>query len=245
MQQEIALSYTVGGVGVDSGKVRVIVLQGNGLAHFVQSTNVTAGNFATTATGLLFPRLVVGDFLSQGRDQLLLAAYDQTSGAVSMDVLEFDNGTHAATVTTALPSLGNDMRGAHFASPPLNATGAKFFYDDGTFSSMTVNGLGIPLIEVLEANGGDLVDTAADELVLHLMFIDPVQAKKRSGAAPVSFPHDSRRKQRHHLDRIEHHYGICKRPIRLECQNGGHIPTQHRRSRPPLPMSMRSKKRRS
>ncbi|HET7064838.1 MAG TPA: PKD domain-containing protein [Rudaea sp.] len=177
MQQEIALSYTVGGAGADSGKVRVIVLQGNGLAHFVQASNVTAGNFATTATGLLFPRLVVGDFLSQGRDQLLLAAYDQTSGAVSMDLLEFDNGTHAATVTTALPTLGNSMRGAHFASPPLNATGAKFFYDDGTFSSMQVNGGGIPLIEALEANGGDLVDTAADELVLHLMFIDPVQAK--------------------------------------------------------------------
>ncbi len=177
LQQEIAASWTVGGTGANSGKVRVVVVQGNGLAHFVQANNVTAGNFATTATGLLFPRLTVGDFLAQGRPQLLLAAYDQPSGAVSMDLLEFDNGTNAATLTTALPTLGNSMRGAHYASPPLNAMGAKFFYDDLTNSAMQVNGSGIPVIEALEANGGDVVDTAADELLLHLMFIDPSQSK--------------------------------------------------------------------
>ena len=166
-RKEIAASWIVGGAGGDAGKVHVVVLTGNGIAHFAQANNVAGGNFVTTAAGLKNPQLAVADFLLQGRDELALTAYDQTTGNVSIDLLEYD---HGSSITTVLPTVGNSMRGAHFTSA-LGGDG-KFHYDGGTQTVMTtVAGIGV--IEDLRADGGDVVDTPTAELVLQVMFARP------------------------------------------------------------------------
>jgi len=174
-QQEIAVSWTVAG-GADSGKVRVVVLKGDASAHFVQAANATAGN-TVSATGLTFPRLAAGDFLLAGRDQLVLAAYSPTTGTIPLRLIELDDGTNPASLTTVLPVSGVAMRANSYVSyldgdyPP----GAPTFYIDSAFPiTMQANGSGRGVIEGLDVDGGDMGDTAAAEIALHVMFPEPV-----------------------------------------------------------------------
>ncbi len=195
-KREVAVSWVIAS-GDDAGKVRVVVLQGNGIAHWVQANNNTAGVFLTTNTGLQFPRLVAGDFLAQGRDQIVLAAYDPSIGKVSLDLLEFDNGTHASSVTTALPTLGFSMRGENF-SAVLGGSGmsASWFIIDQDNGLVLTEGVNyyamqasgsLPVIEGFEVNGGDVADTAAAELVYYVMFVDPVESKHVLGQRLLHF----------------------------------------------------------
>jgi len=198
-KRAIAVSWKIAS-GANAGKVRVVVLQGNGIAHFTQTNGNTAGFFLTANAGLQFPRLVVGDFLAQGRDQILLAAYDPAIGKVSLDLLEFDNGSHAATITTALPTLGNSMRGANYSARMGGLNDG--IVDRRTWFQVDLNGqpdaegvtyyimqsaASIPVIESFEANGGDVADTAADELVYHVMFFDPTESKHVLGQRLLHF----------------------------------------------------------
>jgi PKD repeat protein len=196
----IAVSWAIAS-GANAGKVRVVVLQGTGIAHFAQVSNNFAASFLTTNAGLQFPQLVAGDFLAQGRAQILLAAYDPTIGAVSLDLLEFDNGSHASTITTALPALGNSMRGAHYSTRMggLNdgITDRRTWFQvdpDGhadaegvTYYIMQATAASIPIIEGFEASGGDVTDTAADEFVYHVLFFDPVESKHVLGQRLLHF----------------------------------------------------------
>jgi PKD repeat protein len=199
-KRAIAVSWKIAS-GANAGKVRVVVLQGNGIAHFSQTSGNTAGFFLSTNAGLQFPQLVAGDFLAQGRDQILLAAYDPAMGKVSLDLLEFDNGSHPATITTALPSLFNSMRGANFSTRMggLNdgiTDRRTWFQVDNPEQEADAEGVtyfimqaagGIPIIEDFAANGGDVADTAAEEIIYTTMFYDTAQAKHVLGQRLLHF----------------------------------------------------------
>jgi len=170
-QQELAVSWTVAG-GVDNGKVRVVALKGDASAHLVHADNSAAGNYVS-ATGLTFPRLAVGDFLLTGRDQLVLAAYSPTNSTFVLHLIELDDGSNPASLTTVLPISGQAMRANSYVSYPGGGT-TGFYFDGGGFANMQANGQGNGVIEALDADGGDLADTAAAEVVLHVMFPEPV-----------------------------------------------------------------------
>jgi PKD repeat protein len=167
-QKEIALSWNIAG-----GNVRVVVLKGDASAHIVQADNATAGNFVTAQPSLGFPRLAVGDFLLAGRDQLILASYSTLAGSFVFHLLELDDGSNPTSEvpSPAMVPSGTAMRFNSF----VHLTGAPnaFTIDDSPNIAMQTSG-GIGVIEGLDAHGGDVVDTAAAELVLHVMFPEPV-----------------------------------------------------------------------
>lgn len=186
-QQEIALSWIIGS-GPNSGKVRVVVLKGDGAGHIVQADNATAGNYVSPNPGLSFPRLAVGDFLLAGREQVVLAAYAGAAAGLVYHLIELDDGSNPSSLTTVLPSAGTAMRADYYVTF-VGATspdpGAHFYVDDATAIAMQSNGIGGGVIEAMDADGGDVTDTAAAELVVHVMFPEPVSPVSHVLAARV------------------------------------------------------------
>lgn len=159
LQQEIALSWN-GPTGT-----HLLVLKGDNLGGIASPDGSYAGRYDLPET-LHSPRLAVGDFLLAGRQQMVLAAYVHTPSlaAFKLYLTEFDDGSNPGSVTNALPPVGTDMRAA---SPFLNnfhgpVSTPYMSFDDGTV-------IAIDGITALDADAGDLVDTAAAELVLHLL----------------------------------------------------------------------------
>lgn len=173
-QQEIALSWNIS-TGPDTGKTRVSVLKGDATAHIAQADNSAAGTWVLPFQDMQFPRLAVGDFLLDGREQMVLAAVVPGLNVFGLTLIEFDDGSHPDSVTEVLPPRGLAMR-ADWYNNLLGLSEGPFTFDlDGDVQlPLTEDGNGEIVVTAFDVDAGDLVDTAADELVLHVMFPEPV-----------------------------------------------------------------------
>ncbi|MEO8670773.1 MAG: PKD domain-containing protein [Tahibacter sp.] len=173
-QREIALSWRIVS-GVHATDTRVVVLKGDSAAHIAQADNATAGNWRA-GYGSILPRLAAGDFLLSGRDQLALVNHRTTPFSLSIDLIEFNDSSDGTPATAALPNVGFNMRSKHFLNELKDGAGLPYFADDNgsgqyvapaaTFSGQSVGG-----VEALYADGGDVIDSAAAELVVHALFM--------------------------------------------------------------------------
>lgn len=169
-QQEIAVSWHISS-GAHNTDTRVVVLKGDSNGRIAQADNATAGNWRAGYSSTL-PRLAVGDFLLTGRDQLVLVNYAEvnTYSALHYDLIELNDGSHGTAPTPTLtPGLGTNMYSKHFWNDlkrSANGTPVSYFAtDDNNGIYMLQGGT-----KGLEVAGGDVVDSAAAELVVHLMF---------------------------------------------------------------------------
>jgi len=162
-KRHIAVSWTVDG-GADDGKARTIVLSGNSAGLIDQPSGAPLAVW-TSEQKMQYPRLAVGDFLLDGRDQLVVFGYREAgypNNEFSYELLEFD--TPNASVLPV--EGGNQNIGSLRFATPLNYV---FAIDDGAALQMAGVGSSIPAIFALDADGGDIVDSAAAELVVHVM----------------------------------------------------------------------------
>jgi len=161
-KQEIAVSWIISATGA----VHVIILEGDASGHIGPADNFANGKFLGQA-GVAFPRLAVGDFLLSGHDQLVLAGYKQSSGSIELDLIEF-----GYPFNFVLPNVGqSSTRSGHFQDGLNVGFNTPFFaVDDDPAIPMQGSSPGGGVILALDADGGDVVDTAAAELVLHVMF---------------------------------------------------------------------------
>lgn len=166
-QQEIAVSWHINS-GNHAGDTRVVVLKGDSVGHIAQGDGTTAGSWRAGYASAM-PKLAVGDFLLTGRDQLVLVNFAAAAFSINYDLIEFnDAGTGTAALSDPLVGNSLNVRSKHFSNVLKDATFAQPFFADengnSTYMSATFG------VQSLDAHGGDLVDTAAAELVLHLMF---------------------------------------------------------------------------
>ena len=174
-RREIAVNWKVVG-GPNNARNHLVFLKGDANAHIAQANGATAGSVLgfQAPAGALFTRLAAGDFMLSGRDQVVLAEYLEVSAAIELELVEFNDTGNG---TLALPQVGlQATRFAHFESS-LDGTfinGHVFAVDDAPAIAMKVNLIGTGVVEGLDVDAGDMVDTAAAELAVHVMFPEPV-----------------------------------------------------------------------
>lgn len=182
-QQQLALKWR-SLTGPDEGRLNVIVLNGAADATIAQPDNAWAGRWASPQpTGI--SSLSKGDLLLDGRDQLVLASIEDHT--LHVHLLEFN--APGAHLNSALPIAAGDadIGSLAFADSLITFADDAFVAQDGascfpSACSETMNVLTSPYRIV--ASAGDLVDTAADELLIHLAFLGT--ADLRSGSTLVS-----------------------------------------------------------
>jgi PKD repeat protein len=176
--------------GDNHGRQHVVLLTGKAFnnapganntgadGRIVNADNTFAGEWRSTGTENVFGLVSIarGDFLLDGRDQLV-AVSRQNAAQLNYDLLEFNDPTRGAHANSALPiASGNTAIGSrNFASD------ISQFADDA-FVIGPFPGIGCQTVTCTEdittdlglskiiASGGDLVDSAASELVVHVSF---------------------------------------------------------------------------
>lgn len=132
-----------------AGAVQVYVLQGDASGNIAQADNLAAGSWLKAGPVGASVGFTAGDVLLSGHDQLVVVSEINPGNNrdLHFDVLEYE------PTTTALPVTGGAVN-----------IGSALFVSDvgGTFGSSS-NG-----IVRIEADAGDVVDSAAAELVLHI-----------------------------------------------------------------------------
>ncbi len=167
-KQELAMSWPIAG-GADANKSRVVFLTGDANGHIAQADDATAGRWLSTHTSG-FTSLAKGDFLLDGRDQVVLAAIVTVPATVGEVALKLDLLEFATQYPVLLPpAVGSSNVGsAAFNSSFAQNGGYSAFQED--YVTGDANQRSIIDVLALQADGGDLVDSAADELAVHLMF---------------------------------------------------------------------------
>ena len=184
-KQELAVSWPIVG-GADANKTRVVFLSGDANGHIAQADDATAGRWLSPHTSG-FTSLAKGDFLLDGRDQIVLAAITvpavaQTS--LRLDLLEFNTAYPLLLPATAgSVNVGSAMFNSPFAVPSGIGPYSRFAEDYFTREDIERT---MKTVLDLQADGGDLVDSAADELVVHLMFEN--DARGSVGIEPKPYP---------------------------------------------------------
>ncbi|MGB0134114.1 PKD domain-containing protein, partial [Dokdonella sp.] len=172
--QQLALMWR-GSIGPTDGKMNVIVLTGAPDGSLIEADNSWAGRWGSTA-GFGKSSLTHGDVLLDGRDQLMVVAID--GHYLHIHLLEFNPPN--AHANSGLPIAIGDMNigSRDFVSdiftfaddgfeapslPPSQCTpfGSPFSCSETVFVNTPHR---------LLANAGNLVDTAAAELLVHLSF---------------------------------------------------------------------------
>lgn len=115
--------------------------------------------------------LTSGDFLLDGRDQVVLTA--TTFPALAQTSLRLDLIEYKTAYPLLLPASADssNVGSAAFDSPfALQYAGAWYsLFAEGYFTR-DVQHREIKIVRALSVDAGDVVDSAADELVVHLMF---------------------------------------------------------------------------
>ncbi len=155
-QQELAvLLRTTSPFGM-----RVFVLTGGAGGVIAQPDGTAAGTWNRTISGVQNASVTAGDMLLDGRAQIVVVN-DSGSGAslaLNYQLLEFQ------TTTPALPVQAGDVA---IGSTAFQSTiGFTYLADDISTSPPIHDFL------KLDADAGDVVDSAADELVVHALFED-------------------------------------------------------------------------
>jgi PKD repeat protein len=120
--------------------------------------------------------LAVGDFLLAGHDQLILAGYQQSGGGIQLDLIDYNH-----PFFFVLPTVGEaGTRSAHFQTGLNIGFNTPFFaIDDAPPIAMQGSSPGGGVLDDMRVDAGDVVDTAADELVVHVMFPEPTSPVSR------------------------------------------------------------------
>jgi PKD repeat protein len=185
-QQQLALMWR-SLTGPDDGRLNVVVLTGAADGSIANADNTWTGRWKSAAGQYNEPSLTRGDFLLDGRDQIALVSAQNTT--LYYDLLEF-NGGGSVPVNTGLPIAAGDtaIGSKEFASSI--ATFADDAFDPANLSSLYCP-FGFdpcteqpqPLAEPdrIVASGGDVVDSAAAELVVHLSFFASLNVRNKNG----------------------------------------------------------------
>lgn len=168
-QQQLAVMWNTN-TGPNAGRLHAIVLTGGASGAIANPDNSPSGEWHGGAGPLAINMdLARGDFLLDGRDQMVVVSTTGTysNTRLNYDLLEFDSPN-----PLAFPLRAGDtaIGSVHFASDITlftddAATPATVFGQPGDLPTE-----GIDQVSRLVASGGDVVDTAAAELVVHLSF---------------------------------------------------------------------------
>ena len=146
-KQELAVSWRT------QGTTRVVFLEGAADGTIADAPNLPSGNWLAPSGSEVAPRMAVGDFLLDGRDQVVLAGTSTDPLTLDMDLIEYQ--TPWSDVLDH-PGTAGGVGSKRFT----NAIG-RFATDDDP------EPLGRAFeVESVLAVGGNLVDTAAAELVV-------------------------------------------------------------------------------
>jgi PKD repeat protein len=169
--------------GPDDGRINVVVLTGASDRSINEPDNAWAGRFKSVGT-TGESSLTHGDVLLDGRDQIIVVSALGTD--LYTQLLEFN--APGAHVNTGLPIASGDSAIGSLAF----ASNIASFADDAFVSPSDLfdcpNASCVETISVtnnphrLLAHAGDLVDGAADELVVHLGFFGQVEVRDQSGS---------------------------------------------------------------
>lgn len=196
-QQQLALMWRSYGGNEHGGDLNVIVLTGAADGSIAQANDAWAGRWESPIHQAYDQAsLTHGDFLLDGRDQIAVVSVQNQT--LYYDLLEF-NGGGGAPVNSGLPINNNGVDAAigskEFASNISTFTDDAF--DPANLSSLYCPiGFGPcteqpqPLAEPdrIVASGGDVVDSAAAELVVHLSFLASLNVRDKNGTLVSGSP---------------------------------------------------------
>lgn len=149
-REELAVSWKF------AASTRIVFLRGDDDGGILDAPEAPSGNWTAPNGSAASPRMAVGDFLLDGRDQVVLVGTGIEPLALDMDLVEFE--TPWPGVLTHAGSAGN--------------VGSKRFINPiGRFPTDTDPNPPFGLISIRDVTSvavaaGDLVDTAAAELVV-------------------------------------------------------------------------------
>lgn len=149
-RQELALSWKTGGT------TRIVFLRGGDDGGILDAPDAPSGNWTAPSGSAASPRMAVGDFLLDGRDQVVLVGTGTAPLALDMDLVEFE--TPWPGVLAHAGSAGN-VGSKRF----INAIG---LFPTDTDPAPSPIFRRIDAVPTLVVAAGDLVDTAAAELVV-------------------------------------------------------------------------------
>jgi len=192
-QQQLALMWRSFNGNDHGGDLNVLLLTGAADGSIAQASNTWAGRWESPIHKAYDQAsLTHGDFLLDGRDQIaVVSAQNQT---LYYDLLEFNGGGSSVPVNSGLPINNNGVDSA-IGSKEFASDISKF--TDDAFDGTKVGGSTCQLPPCVEsvlaqqepdkivASGGDMVDSAADELVVHVSFLAGVYLVGGSGSGPT------------------------------------------------------------
>jgi PKD repeat protein len=203
-QQQLALMWRSHGGNEHGGDLNVIVLTGAADGSIAQADNAWAGRWESpNHQPYDGASLTTGDFLLDGRDQIAVVSNlggGPASQTLYYDLLEFNgDGLAPAVNGGGLPVNTNGVDSAigskEFASSI--ATFADDAFDPANLSSLYCPiGFG-PCTERpqpsaepdrIVASGGDVVDSAAAELMVHLSFLANLNVRDKTDALVFGSP---------------------------------------------------------
>ncbi|RYD14727.1 MAG: hypothetical protein EOP90_12320 [Lysobacteraceae bacterium] len=149
-RHELALSWKT------AGTTRIVFLRGADDGGILDAPDAPSGNWTAPSGSAASPRMAVGDFLLDGRDQVVLVGTGTSPLALDMDLVEFE--TPWPGVLTRAGSAGG-VGSKRF----IDAIGLFPTDTDPAPSPVTRS---IDAVPALAVAAGDLVDTAAAELVV-------------------------------------------------------------------------------
>lgn len=174
-QQQLALMWR-SLTGPDDGRLNVVVLTGAANGSIANADNTWTGRWKSAAGQYNEPSLTHGDFLLDGRDQIAVVSAHSTT--LTYDLLEFNGGGSTPVNSGLLIATGDTAIGSkEFTSSIFTFTDDAF--DPANLSSVYCPFGFDPCTEQplpngepyrIVASGGDVVDSAAAELVVHLSF---------------------------------------------------------------------------
>ena len=140
--------------------MRVFVLTGGAGGGIAQADGIAAGTWNRTISGVQNASIAVGDMLLDGRSQIVVVNDSGSNAtlALNYNLLEYLPSTPALPVEAGDDAIGSKA----FQS----IVGFTYLADDISTSPPINSFL------QLDADAGDVVDSAADELVVHALFED-------------------------------------------------------------------------
>ncbi|HET9033862.1 MAG TPA: PKD domain-containing protein [Dokdonella sp.] len=185
-EQQLALKWR-GSIGPTDGKMNVIVLTGTNDGRLAETDNTWAGRWRST-TGFGESSLAHGDVLLDGRDQLIVVAVETNSSGenhLHTHLLEYNapgahrnSGLVADPNDTAIGSLAFNSEITIFADDAFVSPNTPLVCPDASCTE-TVQISGQP--HRVLADAGNLVDTAAAELLVHIGFFGTIDLRNETG----------------------------------------------------------------
>jgi PKD repeat protein len=184
-QQELAVLWSG---GASDGRFHLVILTGaadGGIANADNSSSgewFSPGNFFAPTVGL-----ARGDFLLDGRDQIAVVSANTPN--LYYDLLEYNDKSSIVPVNSGLPIAAGDtgIGSKQFTSTVIasaddafDSASVGYVYCDAAPCSESISPFGQP--DKIVASAGDIVDSAAAELVVHVSDLVTEELRDTNGA---------------------------------------------------------------